>query len=271
MIPLANRLILPLLLAVVLFGALWFWSDRVAGQLGDPEIVTGWSLLALMLFLGAFNVRKKLAAFNLGRVRAWLALHVAGGVLAVAIFIVHTGTVWPTGLYEQFMTALFWAVSATGVLGLAIIVTYPKRLTDSGREIIYERIPNELYSIRERAEAEVIACTAESGTSTLSDHYEETLDWYFRRPRFYVNYVVGGNQAEAWLRSHGEAVRRYLSDKETPYLDRLLDLAEDKVKIDRQYACQDVMRKWLVAHVPISVALIAASIWHLILVYVYAQ
>lgn len=271
MIPLAHRLAFPLILAVLLFGALWFWSDRVSNDLGDPEIVTGWSLFGLMLFLGAFNVRKKLAAFNLGLARTWLALHIAGGLLAVVVFLFHTGTVWPTGLYEQVMAGLFWAVSATGLLGVAIIITYPRRLTDSGREIIYERIPNEIYSIRERAEAEVIACTEESGANTLADHYEETLDWYFRRPRFYVNYVVGGNQAEAWLRSHGEAVRRYLSDKETPYLNRLLDLAQQKAAIDRQYACQDVMRKWLVVHIPISVALVAMSLWHLILIYVYAQ
>ena len=169
------------------------------------------------------------------------------------------------------IAALFWLVSATGILGVAIIVTYPKRLTDSGLEIVYESIPNELYSIREQAEAEVIGCTEESGTSTLADHYEETLDWYFRRPRFYVNYVVGGNQAEAWLRSHGDAVRRYLSDKETPYLNRLLGLAEQKAKVDRQYACQDVMRKWLVVHIPLSISLIAMAVWHVLLVYVYAQ
>ena len=271
MLPLAHRLALPLTLCIVLFGALWFWSDQVAAELGDPEIVTGWSLFCLMLFLGAFNVRKKLTAFNLGRARTWLALHIAVGLLVVVVFLFHTGTLWPTGLYEQFMAALFWLVSATGVLGVAIIITYPKRLTDSGREIIYERIPNEVYTIRERAEAEVVACTEESGANTLADHYEETLDWYFRRPRFYLNYVVGGNQAEAWLRSHGDAVRRYLSDKETPYLNRLLELAEQKAAIDRQYACQDVMRKWLVAHIPLSVGLIAMSVWHLLLVYVYAQ
>lgn len=271
MLNLAHRLVLPGILGVVLFGVLWYAVDKSYMELGDPKILTGWSLFGVMIFLGLFNTRKKLAAFNLGLVRTWLALHVAGGFLAVAIFLFHTGTIVPTGLYEQFLAILFWLVSITGMLGIAIITIYPRRLTDSGLEIIYEQIPAEIFQIREMAEAEVIACTEEAGQPTLSEHYEETMDWYFRRPRFFINHLVGGVQAAAWIRSQGDAVRRYLSDKEAPYLDRLLALAERKAIVDKQFACQDVMRKWLVAHIPLSVALIGMSVWHVLLVYVYAR
>ena len=271
MIQLAHRLIVPLILSVAVFGALWILNERAAKELGDPAIVTGWFLFGTILFLGAYNVRKKLAAFNVGPARVWLAMHIAGGLLAVTLFLFHTGTLWPTGVYEQILATLFWIVTFTGFFGVAVIVTYPRRLTDSGVEIIFEEIPGEVYSIRERAEAEVVACTEKSGESTLAEHYVDTLDWYFRRPRFYVNHLVGGIGPEAWIRSHGDAVRRYLSADETPFLDRLLALAKQKTAIDRQYACQDIMRKWLVAHVPLSVALIGISVWHLILVYVYAK
>jgi hypothetical protein len=221
--------------------------------------------------LALFNTRKKLAAFNLGLVRTWFVFHVAGGVLTVAIFLLHTGTIVPLGLYEQFLAVLFWLVSITGVIGVAIITIYPRRLTDSGHEIIYERVSADIFDIRELAEAEVIACTEEAGQSTLSEHYDETMDWYFRRPRFYINHLFSGVQAAAWIRSQGNAVRRYLSDKEAPYLDRLLDLAEKKAVIDKQFACQDIMRKWLVGHIPLSVALLGMSVWHILLVYVYSR
>jgi hypothetical protein len=271
MIPIIHRLIFPLFYSVLLFTLLWILSERATRELANPAIITGWFLFGVILFLGAFNVRKKLAAFNVGPARAWLALHIVGGLLAVCIFLFHTGTLWPTGVYERILATLFWIVTATGFFGVAVIVIYPRRLTDSGLEIIYEHIPSEIYSIRERAEAEVVACTEKSGESTLADHHVDTMDWYFRRPRFYFNHLVGGIGAEAWIRSHGNAVRRYLSPEETPFLDRLLALAEQKTAIDRQYACQDVMRKWLVAHVPFSVALIGISVWHLVLVYVYAK
>ncbi len=271
MTALAYRLLIPLVLSVSLFAVLWVWNERIAKGLDDPAIVSGWFLFGVILFLGAYNIRKKLAAFNVGPARVWLALHISVGLLAVFIFLFHAGALWPTGVYEQILAILFWIVTVTGFFGVAVIVIYPKRLTDSGVEIIYEQIPSEIYDIRERAEAEVVACTEKSGESTLADHYVDTLDWYFRRPRFYFNHLVGGIGAEAWLRSHGDAVRRYLSADETSFLDRLLALAKHKTAIDRQYACQDVMRKWLVAHVPLSVALIGVSVWHLILVYVYAK
>lgn len=271
MLHLARRLTLPGIISVILFAVLWFGADRTYMRLGDTSILTGWSLFGLMIFLALFNTRKKLAVFNLGRARTWLAFHVAGGFLAIAVFVFHTKTLVPDGGYEQFLALLFWLVSLTGLLGLAILNIYPRRLTDSGLEVIYERVPEEIFNIRKLAEAEVIACTEEAGQPTLSDHYDETMDWYFRRPRFYMNHIVGGVQAAAWIRSQGDAVRRYLSDKEAPYLDRLLQLAERKAVVDKQYACQDVMRKWLVAHIPLSVALLAMSVWHVLLIYVYSQ
>jgi hypothetical protein len=271
MLNLAQRLILPCIVGIVLFGALWYQADKTFMELGDPKVLTGWSLFGVIIFLALFNTRKKLAAFNLGLVRTWFVFHVAGGVLTVAIFLLHTGTIVPLGLYEQFLAVLFWLVSITGVIGVAIITIYPRRLTDSGHEIIYERVSADIFDIRELAEAEVIACTEEAGQSTLSEHYDETMDWYFRRPRFYINHLFSGVQAAAWIRSQGNAVRRYLSDKEAPYLDRLLDLAEKKAVIDKQFACQDIMRKWLVGHIPLSVALLGMSVWHILLVYVYSQ
>jgi hypothetical protein len=124
MINLAHRLIVPLILSVAVFGVLWILNERAAKELGDPAIVTGWFLFGTILFLGAYNVRKKLAAFNVGPARVWLAMHIAGGLLAVALFLFHTGTLWPTGVYEQILATLFWIVTFTGFFGMAVIVTW---------------------------------------------------------------------------------------------------------------------------------------------------
>ena len=268
---LARRLIIPIIFSILLFILLWYGAEKSYMQLEDPKVLTGWSLFGLLILLSLFNTRKKLIAFNLGRVRTWLAFHVAGGMLAIAGFVYHTGSIIPLGLYEQVLASLFWLVSLTGIIGVAITVIFPSRLTDSGLEVTYERVPLEIFDIRELAEAEVVACTEEAGQETLSKHYEETMDWYFRKPRFFVNHLFGGVQSSAWIRLQGNAVRRYLSDKEMPYLDRLLALAERKALTDKQYACQDVMRKWLVVHIPLSVALLAISVWHILLIHVYSK
>jgi hypothetical protein len=271
MLALANRLILPGLVCLVLLAALLYQKEQLLLGLDDPKVLSGWSLIGVIVFLALINTRKKLIAFNLGSVRGWLAFHIAGGFLAVAIFLLHSGTFMPMGLYEQVIAILFWSVSATGLLGVAITVLYPSRLTeDNGAEVTYERVPSEIFEIRKLAESEIISCTEESGQSTLSKHYEETIGWYFRRPRFYLNHVMGGGKAADWIQSQGNAVRRYLDEKEMVYLDRLLLLASRKTLTDKHFVSQDIMRKWLVVHIPLSVALLGMSVWHIILIHVYA-
>ena len=44
-----------------------------------------------MVFLAAFNTRKKLAMLPLGRARVWLHAHMAGGLIALALFVVAVG------------------------------------------------------------------------------------------------------------------------------------------------------------------------------------
>ena len=53
----------------------------------------------------------------------------------------------------------------------------------------------------------------------------------------------------------------------------ILDEAKARAKsiLDRQYSCQDLLRKWLLLHVPLSIALIIMSIWHLIMIHLYLQ
>lgn len=265
-------------LPLILFGAtgvaafaLVAWSARRTWlALGDPAIVTGYTLFALMLLLGFFNIRKRLSMIPIGRASLWLAFHIAAGMLAIAIYGLHTGSVWPTGLYEKILALLFYLVSATGLIGYALSRALPRRLAQIEIEIIFERIPAELAEIREKAEALALACTKETGSDTLARHHVGTLAWFFARPRFWISHAAGGDAAGHWLRGPGSAARRYLSDVEKTYFDQIIELGALKNQIDRHHASQLLLKKWLLVHVPLSMAVILAAIWHLILVNVYA-
>ncbi len=239
-------------------------------QLERTEFITGYSLFALMIALALFNARKKLAMVPLIRSAYWLAIHVVGGAAAVILFFIHTGSIWPSGGYEQALAIVFYLVSISGIVGYAIQRINPRRLVQTDLEIIYERIPAELAEIREKAEAEILACTEETGSDTLARHYMETLVWFFRRPRFVFNNAFGGNAGEHWLRFQYRTVNRYLNDNERVYLDRLNDLAEMKAKIDVHYACQSTMKGWLLVHLPLAAAVLGLMFWHVIVVNVYA-
>lgn len=269
---LTSRLLVPGILGVIAFGALFYAVEGLKQNLENGLIVSGWALFGLLILLGILNVRKKLIAFNLGIVKHWVSLHIAGGVLAIAIFLLHTkGVIFPLGIYEQIIAVLFWSVCITGIFGTFIITTYPRRLTELGGEIVYDKIPSEMVSIREQAENLVIECSQASGQSTLSDHYDQTMDWFFRKPRFYFNSLFGGDRSAAWVQRHIEEVRRYLGNNEEQHLNDLRQLALNKSQLDKQFAHQDLMRKWLLLHVPLSIGLIAMSAWHVLIIHVYAQ
>lgn len=262
------RLLLGALLALAVP---WWWARLRVEQLQDPAVLTGWWLFATMLFLAAFNARKKLSVIPLGSAAAWLRWHVVGGFLTLALFWLHTGSLWPTGLYEQVLAGLFYLLNLTGIIGWLLQRTYPRMLADTGNEIIFERIPAEIARLRTAAEAAVMACVQETGAETLSRHYVETLHWFFRRPRFFASHAfLGSKQARAWVRQQCEPVRRYLGEAERAHLDRLAALAERKLDVDFHYFAQLLMKSWLLLHLPLAAIVVLLALWHLALIHIYA-
>ena len=97
---LKSPFVLTWLAAIGLFILLATHAHRTDLALGISATATGWSLLALLVALAAFNTRKRLSMLPLGSASTWLRLHVVGGILAVPLLWLHAGTLWPTGLYE---------------------------------------------------------------------------------------------------------------------------------------------------------------------------
>lgn len=252
------------------FAALWMASYREWLSFGDPAIVTGYCLFALLLALALFAGRKRVSMIPLGRASVWLSFHVVGGLLAVALFWLHSGTVWPSGVYEAVLTCLLYLVVLSGIVGFILQLACPSRLTRGGGEIIYERIPGEIARMKEEAEALILTCMEETGSDTLARHYDEALNWYFQKPRFFLSHALGGMQAQHWLSNHGKSVGRYLNEMERGYHEQLQTLAGIKCGVDAQYSLQSLMKWWLFIHIPPSAALIVVAVWHLILVNLYA-
>ncbi len=256
-------------LAVFAGVAVWHRATRLA--LGDTEFATGYLLFALILFLALYSGRKKLSMIPAGRASVWLTLHVVVGLTAMAVFGLHTQVVWPSGLIDQMLAALFYLVCASGAVGYGLQIWIPGRLTQGGRESIYERIPADLADLRAEVDKALLAAAGESGHATLGRYYLETLAWYFARPRFALSHVLGGRRAEHWLKGRLGAIERYLSAPERPHLARIADLGALKTQIDGQYALQSLLKRWLLVHVPLSAALLVLGFWHLVVVHVFAR
>lgn len=268
----ATRInLLILWMAAAALAALGYWQEVARRGLGDPVFVTGYILFAAMIFLALYNGRKKLSMVPLGQVSTWLTLHIVVGFMSVAIFVLHTGDLWPLGLADRALALLFYLVALSGIGGYCLQLWLPGRLTRGGPEIIYERIPAEIAILRSGAEKAAAAAAEQSGFDTLGRYYVQTLSWYFDRPRFWWSHVIGGRHAEFWLRRRLATIRHHLSDAERPALDRLAELGAAKTMVDVQYALQSVLKGWPLLHVPLAAALLTVATWHLILVHVYAR
>jgi len=265
-----TRLLMIWLAAGIIFDFLLVTGRNIRLDLSSTGETTGYWLFGVMVYLSLFHLRKRLSMLPLGSAAVWLNLHAVGGVLALGIYWLHTGSLWPNGIYERGLAILFYLTVVSGIAGYVIQRIYPRILTQTGIEVIYERIPVHLSDLREAAQKLVLECSDRTRVDTLGRYYLDTLDWYFRRPRFGLHHVVGSQRSRQWLRQQDAHVRRYLSDEEEAYLDQLTKLARQKDKLDLHYTLQGVMKLWLQFHVPITAALMTLSLWHLLVVNVYA-
>jgi hypothetical protein len=257
------------LAAGIVFGMLLVEGRSAQAQLENSDELTGYWMLGTMIFLALFNLRKRLSMLPLGNASTWLALHLVFGIFAIAIFWLHTETIWPNGMYEEALATLFYLTVLSGIFGYFIQRIYPTLLTQTGIEVIFERIPLRISESRQKAEALVLECCDQTRVDTLGRHYLDSLQWFFERPRFTFNHLVGSQRSRQWIKHQDEAVRRYLNEDERKYLDDLSRLARQKDHIDTHYALQGVMKRWLLVHIPLTAALMALSFWHFLVVNVY--
>ncbi len=248
---------------------LTWWTNQAEFTLVYPSLVTGWFLFGVLAALALFNIRKNLSSLPLANSSSWLSLHLPGGFLAVGIFWLHAGIHWPVGIYEKFLAILLYMTFVTGVLGLAIQRSFPRRLTQSGHEYIFERIPMEIVEIQKQAKELLLTCTRETRRDTLATQFMDRLDWYFQQPRFFLNHVLGGKKSETWIRQQYSDIELVLNPQERTYLQKLFTLANTKRGIDLHFALQTVLKGWLLFHLPIATALMTLGLWHLLVVYVY--
>lgn len=250
---------------------LMWWTHLAEANLEFPSLVTGWFLFAVLIALALFNIRKKLSLLPLADSSTWLNLHLPAGFLAAGIFWLHVGSHWPSGFYEKFLALLFYLTVLTGILGLAIQRLFPRRLTQSGAEYIFERIPLEIIAIQEQAKDLLLTCARQTRQDTLAVQYLEHLDWYFQRPRFFLNHLLGSKKGETWIRQQCLNIELVLNPQEKTYLQKLSALANAKRSVDFHFALQTVLKYWLMFHLPLAAALMTAAVWHLLVIYVYFQ
>ena len=132
------------LLSLLCFCSLvvWIITNMLHASLRNPAWTTGYLLMTCLLFLTAYNWRKKLSFLpRIGSSRAWMQAHIYVALFTNVIFFSHIGFSVPNGSFEQMLATLYVIVAGSGLYGLYITRTIPRKLTTLNNEVIFEQIP----------------------------------------------------------------------------------------------------------------------------------
>lgn len=258
-----NRNIVILIISIlVLIG----FSAMSSTALQDTARRSGWLLFGLIVFLAAYNIRKKVPFLPLGSASAWFQVHIYAGLFTAAVFGIHVAWRIPDGAFEIVLTALYAAVFASGIVGLFLSRSFAKRLTTRGDEVMFERIPVHRKRVQREVESLVLNFMTESQSSAVAQFYADRLEPFFARTRNFWQHLAQSNRPRVALLNEISSYERFLNDAERETMRQLAGHVERKDDLDYQFALQATLKYWLFGHIPLTYALLVFAVFHLLLV-----
>jgi hypothetical protein len=253
-------------LIIAVAGVIWA-HYQFDGQLPNFDYLSGWALSLAIVFLAAYNVRKKLPFLPLGSSETWLQWHIYVGFFTFALFLVHLEYRVPTGGFEIVFSIVFGVVMLSGIGGLFLSRQIPRRLTTLGGEVIFERVPTFRRMLLERAEEIALNSTTETQSPTLLEFYAKNLRGFFEwRPVFWRN-TFGNSRSLFRILEQVEDLKRYTNEREREILNDLAELLREKRRLEFHYALQGWLKAWLFVHIPFTYSLLFFTVTHLVLVF----
>ena len=195
---------------------------------------------ALLIFwLMWFGVRKRRYGSRSGPLRGWLSAHVYLGTALVAVALLHSGFQFGWNVHTAALV-LMLAVILSGFYGVYTYLRYPALMTRNRDSASREAMIEEIAELDQNA-------------LSLADLVSPKIHAIVLRS--IENTRLGGGDKQA------ETLRRRID-----VMTRKKNLAS---RIARDIQLQALMEIWLYLHVPLSFALLAALLAHVISVFFY--
>jgi len=243
----------------------------VRETLVTPDFLTGWILLAIIVFLAAYNVRKSLPFLPLGTSALWLQIHIYAGLLSFVLFLMHVDYSLPHGLFESLLATIYLLVFGSGVIGLYITRSYPKRLTHLGEEVIFEQIPVIRKKIQTDLDQTILESAEKIPGSELPIFYRDELyPFMMQKPDFVSHLVYGNSRHWRHLLRKLSDVKRFFNEEELNTLAIIEAQLHRKHQLDTQHVLQSALKFWLFVHIPATYSLLTFIVLHVVLVQVWS-
>jgi len=258
---LRRRLLSMTLLASAV--ALLLWACRLYQTgLRGSRYLTGWLLLAILVGLAAYNLRKKLPGLPLGTAAVWLQLHAYAGLFSVALFGAHIHWRWPSGLFESSLFALYLIVALTGVGGLALSRWIPRRLGRRGEELIFERIPLFRKTLAGRLETQLASLP-----EAQQPKFQQLLSG--AQPAAFWSQLLGSTHQLQRLQAALTTLSAELSEDERSTASQIGRTLTQQEDLAFHQANQWLLKAWLFVHIPATWALLIAAMLHGLLAHAF--
>jgi len=241
-----------------------------SAALRKTGLATGWLLLALVVGLALYNVRKKFPFLPLGSAATWLQIHIYLGLFSGILFGLHLQWQLPRGIFEIVLALLYTAVFVSGLFGLIISRVFARRLAIRPGEYLFQRISPIRHQLLSQVERLVIECMETTESTGVPEFYARRLKPFFERPRYYWHHLNLSSRPVSRLLSELQSLERYLNETERDVMRQIAEFVKQKDDLDYHFAHQAMLRYWLFAHVPLTYALLCFAAIHAVLVYAFA-
>jgi hypothetical protein len=238
---------------------------------------------AAMIFAGLLSLRKKFPIWRIGRAQNWMRGHLWLGLLSYPLILFHAGFSMG-GTLTSVLMVLLTLVIVSGLLGAVLQHYMPHIITERvAMETIYDQIDRVRAQLVTEADQlkEAFSPTLEGLLSPSMSGERRTavmtLKLVNATTRNHLTSVYSG-QVRPFLTTSG-ARRHMLSDEResralfaqlrtiTPQMlhevfDDLENICQEKRDLDRQSRFHQILHGWLLAHIPLSAALILLGFIH---------
>ena len=172
-------------------------------------------------------------------------------------------------MLETTLYCLFVGVASSGLYGLYITRTIPKKITKLREQVTWERIPALRIAVQREAHTVVVGLLRESPAPTVADFYKKRLLQYFGLPRGLLYYVRPTSGFRNQIQNEMSDLRRYYSPAEIETDKQLRRLVDQRDDLDYHDALQRKLKLWLFVHIFLTYGLVFLAVFHTIMAHAF--
>jgi hypothetical protein len=244
----------------------------------------------LIVWLMFFGMRKRRYLNSVGTLRGWLSAHIYLGTSLILIVLLHAGFQVGWNLHT-FTFVLMLIVIFSGFFGVYVYLRYPNLMTRNRDSATRDAMLEEILDIDQNALAladgidpKIHGIVLRSIQNTklgggvwsqlrARDDSDAALSSLYQAVEMRQKRTESANRDTPTIFAMVDFLAGRASDKQTEALRKLIDMITRKKglasKVARDMQYQAIMEIWLYFHVPISFALLAALIGHIVSSFFY--